>query len=132
MELYVIETLRANEITDNEIITRTKAKDINDFKRYDERFDFTVLYTLDEAGILKSALNDGYEVKFLTFTGLVNILSLMFNKRENEDYDVEDFTINRLQLSEEETATLTQILSSNWVISTDHSGVNIRSITQAL
>lgn len=132
MELYVIETLRANEITDNEIITRTKAKDINDFKRYDERFDFTVLYALAEAGKLKSALNDGYEVKFLTFTGLVNILSLMFNKRENEDYDVEDFTINRLQLSEEETATLTQILSSNWVISTDHSGVNIRSITQAL
>lgn len=130
MELYVIETLRANNIPDDEIIAQVKAKNIDSFVQYDERFDFTILYTLEEAGILETALHDGYEIKFLTFTGLVNILNLVFNKREHEDYDIANFTISRLQLSEEETITLTQMLSSNWTLSSDNSGLKIRPIVQ--
>lgn len=111
MELYLIETLRANDISNEEIIKQVQARTIENFKQYDEQFDFTGLYALDESGILNEVLENGYEIKFLTFTGLVNVLNLVFNKRENEDYKVKDFTISHLQLTEEATTTLTQMLS---------------------
>lgn len=128
MELYLIETLRANRISETEIIRQVQARNIEQFKQYDDRFDFTGLYALDEAGILKDVLENGYEIKFLTYTGLVNVLNLVFNKRENEDYQVDNFTISHLQLAEESTARLVQMLSNNWILSTDDNGITIKPL----
>lgn len=62
MDLYLIETWRSNGVFDVEIIRQVQARNI-------ERFNFTGLYGLDEAGILKEVLKNGYEIKFLNYTG---------------------------------------------------------------
>lgn len=128
MESYLIETLRANGISDEKILAKVRARKIEEFAQYDERFDFAGLFTLDEVGILENILENGYEIKFLTFTGLVNMLQLKFNKIENEHYKVENFTIVDLQLTKEEARTLEQMLSSNWSLSSENSSVTIKPI----
>lgn len=128
MQSYLIETLRANGISDEKILAKVRARKIEEFAQYDERFDFAGLFTLDEVGILENILENGYEIKFLTFTGLVNMLQLKFNKIENEHYKVENFTIVDLQLTKEEARTLEQMLSSNWSLSSENSSVTIKPI----
>lgn len=130
MELYLIEILRANGVTDELILERVKARDVTAFMSYHEQFDFKDLYALDEAGILADVLEKGYKVKFLTFTGLVNILELKFNKKEGEDYVVDQFTISKLQLSAEEIATLRVILSENWSLSVQEGRVTIEPLAK--
>lgn len=129
MEVYVIETLRANGISDETIIQKVKEKKLDEFKQYHDRFDFTLLYELEQLGILKDVLENGYEIKFLTFTGLVNVLRLKFNKEENEDYHVENFTVLNLSLSEQETDVLKQMLSNNWRLTTIDNYVMIQPIS---
>lgn len=129
MEVYVIETLRANGISDETIIQKVKEKKLDEFKHYHDRFDFTLLYELEQLGILKDVLENGYEIKFLTFTGLVNVLRLKFNKEENEDYHVENFTVLNLSLSEQETDVLKQMLSNNWRLTTIDNYVMIQPIS---
>lgn len=129
MEVYVIETLRANGISDETIIQKVKEKKLDEFKQYYNRFDFTLLYELEQLGILKDVLENGYEIKFLTFTGLVNVLRLKFNKEENEDYHVENFTVLNLSLSEQETDVLKQMLSNNWRLTTIDNYVMIQPIS---
>ncbi|HZW68270.1 MAG TPA: hypothetical protein VFF20_06665 [Pseudogracilibacillus sp.] len=130
MELYLIETLRANGVTDDLIIERVKARDVTEFAPYHEQFDFADLYALDEAGILVEVLEKGYKVKFLTYTGLVNILELKFNKKKGEDYLADQFTISGLHLSAEEIATLGHILSDNWSLTVQEDGVTIEPLAK--
>lgn len=132
MEAYLIETLRANDIKDEEILRKVKDKKVEEFKTIHEKFDFTALYALDEADILEEILRDGYEIKYLTFTGLVNLLKIKFDRHENEDYDVEDFTITNLQLDEEEAKTLSQFVSKNWQVTKLDSGIMIQPVHKLL
>lgn len=128
MEAYLIETLRANNIKDEEIMQKVKEEKVDEFHHIHEKFDYTGLYALEKQGILEEVLQNGYEIKFLTFTGLVNILRIKFRREENVDYDVKDFTISNLNLSNEETENLMQIASSNWEITQTNSGVTIKPI----
>ncbi|HLS22636.1 MAG TPA: hypothetical protein VK037_01825 [Pseudogracilibacillus sp.] len=130
MDLYVIETLRKNGLSDQTILEKVRNKEVESFKKYNDRFDFTVLYELEDAGVLADVLKKGYEVKFLTFTGLVNVLKLKFNREEGVDYEAEDFTITNLQLEEEELEVLKQIVSKNWIVSRNRSGVIIEPVEQ--
>lgn len=128
MELYVIETLRANGIADEAILEKAQAGEVEEFAHYNEKFDFTILSDLAKAGRLEKIITDGYEVTFLTFTGLVNILKLKYNKIEEKDFKVKDYTVSELQLADEELATLTQLLSPNWTLTKLTSGVTISPI----
>jgi len=130
MDLYVIETLRKNGLSDQTILEKVRNKEVESFKKYNDRFDFTVLYELEDAGVLADVLKKGYQVKFLTFTGLVNVLKLKFNREEGVDYEAEDFTITNLQLEEEELEVLKQIVSKNWIVSRNRSGVIIEPVEQ--
>lgn len=125
MELYVIETLRANHITDEKILQKVKDRQVDRFASLNEKFDFTILYALEEAGRLERILQEGYQITFLTFTGLVNVLELKFNQQKEIDYDVTDFTITGLQLKEEAEATLRQMLSPNWILEKTEAGLRI-------
>src|SRR5690625_1624789 len=130
MDLYVIETLRKNGLSNQTILEKIRNKEVESFKKYNDRFDFTVLYELEDAGVLADALKKGYEVKFLTFTGLVNVLKLKFNREEGVDYETEDFTITNLQLEKDEIEVLKQIVSKNWIVSRNRSGVIIKPVEQ--
>lgn len=125
MELYLIETVRAKGLTDEMILQKIEAEDIESFQQYDERFDFTGLLTLHESGSLERILREGYEVTFLTFTGLVNILQLKFNKIENKDYVVKDYTISQLKLTDTDRKTIEQMLSPNWSLTNNDEIVTI-------
>lgn len=128
MEAYLIETLRQNGIDDAEILQKVKGKDVESFKHLHEKFDFTGLYALDEEGILEDVLEEGYQIKYLTFTGLVNILRMKFNKHEGVDYEAKEYTIVNLNLSDEETKTLKQLVSDNWKVSKTDAGVVIQPV----
>lgn len=130
MDLYVIETLRKNGLSDQTILEKVRNKEVESFKKYNDRFDFTVLYELEDAGVLADVFKKGYQIKFLTFTGLVNVLKLKFNREEGVDYEAEDFTITNLQLEEEELEVLKQIVSKNWIVSRNRSGVIIEPVEQ--
>src|SRR5699024_10087394 len=89
MELYLIDTLRTNGVSNEENINKVNSRNVESFKPYDDQFDFTQLYSLAEEGMLEDVLKDGYQIKYVTFTGLVNVLRLKFNKHEHQDYEVD-------------------------------------------
>lgn len=130
MELYLIETLRAEGVTDEEIIRKVKNRQVESFQTYNEDFDFTGLYALDEAGKLERILHEGYEVTYLTFTGLENIIMLKFNKQRGKDYNVENYSIKDLHLPEEDAKVLEQMLSPNWTFLKQDTEITIKPIAQ--
>lgn len=126
METYLIEHLRQAGISDETIQEKVETGRAEEFKDVNESFDFTQLHKLsDKIGTL---LTEGYQIKFLTFTGLVNLLKLKFHKTENVDYDVNEFTVSKLQLTHEQVTTLQQMVSDNWRITTSEAGVTITPV----
>lgn len=126
METYLIEHLRQAGFSDESIIEKVESGRAAEFQEVHENFDFTQLHALSDK--IATLLTEGYEIKFLTFTGLVNLLQLMFHKEENVDYDVDEFIVSKLQLTEEQLKTLQQIVSANWQISTSNTGVTITPV----
>lgn len=126
MEAYLIEHLRQANIADDTIKERVKAKEAASFAYVHDTFDFTLLHEL--ADEIDAILDEGYEVRFLTFKGLYSLLELKFNKEKDVDYDVEEFTISRLQLTEAEITTLKQLVSANWEIEIKEDGVTIAPV----
>lgn len=126
MEAYLIEHLRQANIADDIIKERVKAKEAASFAYVHDTFDFTLLHEL--ADEIDAILDEGYEVRFLTFKGLYSLLELKFNKEKDVDYDVEEFTISRLQLTEAEITTLKQLVSANWEIEIKEDGVTIAPV----
>lgn len=126
MEAYLIEHLRQANIADDIIKERVKAKEAASFAYVHDTFDFTLLHEL--ADEIDAILDEGYEVRFLTFKGLYSLLELKFNKEKDVDYDVEEFTISRLQLTEVEINTLKQLVSANWEIEIKEDGVTIAPV----
>ena len=126
MEAYLIEHLRQANIADDIIKERVKAKEAASFAYVHDTFDFTLLHELVDE--IDAILDEGYEVRFLTFKGLYSLLELKFNKEKDVDYDVEEFTISRLQLTEAEINTLKQLVSANWEIEIKEDGVTIAPV----
>lgn len=130
MDVYVIESLRKKGVSEQTIIEKVRNHEVEAFHRYEEGFDYTVLYALEEEGILEKVLQEGYEVKFLTYTGLVNLLELLFDKKENIDYQTEDFTVYELKLEGEELEKLKQMVSKNWTVLEENGFVTIKPLYQ--
>lgn len=115
MEAYVLEALKAANVADEVILEKVEAQRVEDFQELVESaFDFDVLYGIQES--LPSILNEGYEVKFLTFPGLKRLLSLKLQKEEEKDYTVQQFQIEQLQLTADEKVIVQTFLSANWVL----------------
>ena len=118
MEAYVLEALKAANIADEVILEKVETKQVGDFKALVETaFDFDVLYGIEQH--LASILQDGYEVKFLTFPGLKRLLSLKLQKEEEKDYVVQEFQIEQLHLTPEEKSIVETFLSANWLLEDD-------------
>ncbi|HLR72245.1 MAG TPA: hypothetical protein VK085_12560 [Pseudogracilibacillus sp.] len=123
METYLIETLRNEGISDEDILDKVKNKEADQFEHLHKSFDFTNLYSL--ADNLETILNEGYQVKFLTYPGLVNLLRMKYGKEAGKDFEKKETSIEQLKLSEEEQEDLQQWLSSNWDIKEGTTGINI-------
>lgn len=118
MDAYMIETLRSNGLSNEEMVALLEKKNISDLKQLNTKFDFNNLINLYEQDkdTFKSVLQDGYTVKFLTMNGLKNLLQMKFDKASEKDYEISDTGIQRLEIETHQLPALQQLLSINWII----------------
>ncbi|WP_051239067.1 hypothetical protein [Jeotgalicoccus psychrophilus] len=126
MEAYAIETLRSNGIGNDKIIENIKANDLDEFKAVKENMDFDALVELSKNADFEAIVNDGYKVKFLTFNGLKNLIKMKFGKFADEDYQVDEFVISGLEISEDQQKDLENMLSANWILDSEAGGVTVK------
>lgn len=126
MEAYAIETLRSNGISNDKIIENIKANDLDEFKAVKENMDFDALVELSKNADFEAIVNDGYKVKFLTFNGLKNLIKMKFGKFADEDYQVDEFVISGLEISEDQQKDLENMLSANWILDSEAGGVTVK------
>lgn len=118
MDAYMIEVLRSNGISNEEILDRLERKDSSDWENLKPKFDFNELIKLFEQdkNSFRSVLADGYTVKFLTMNGLKNLLKMKFNKIAGQDYEISDTGIHHLAIESQNFPALQQLLSINWIM----------------
>lgn len=118
MDAYLIETIRSNGISDDELLTQLELKDLSFLEKLKSNFDFNELLKLYEQDsyTFKSILTDGYTVKFITMRGLQNLLKMKFDKINERDYQLVDNGISYLTIEKSDYPTLKQMLSKNWGI----------------
>ncbi|TQR20371.1 hypothetical protein [Psychrobacillus vulpis] len=118
MDAFLIETLRSNGISNDEILTKLEQKDLRTWENEYPNNRFSVLITLfeEDQTKFKSILMDGYSVKFITMNGLKNLLKLKFEKIDDRDYQLHENGIECLEIDEQQLSSLKQLLSINWII----------------
>ena len=118
MEAYMIETLRSNGVSDQEILTQVEKKDVSEWSAFNSKFQFKELIELNgqDPERFQSVLTDGYQVKFVTFKGLKNLLELKFGFEEDKHYQLTDKGLTRLHITDSQLAEIRQLLSRNWAI----------------
>jgi hypothetical protein len=125
MEAYMVESIRNKGISNEELFALVEQEDANRLKEIEPRFDYSELVKAarKDLAAFRSALSDGYEVKFVTFNGLKNLLRIRFGKEEDRDYSVMETGIQGLRLTPSELKQFKDMLSSNWRVTSDGSGV---------
>lgn len=126
---YMIENLRKHGVSNKELI------EINDqsIERWNDLkldFDFNVLKELAETDqdAYSTIVRDGYQVKFLTINGLINLIQLKFDKKRDADFTVHEDGISNLELDENQYSKLRQFLSQNWKVIEIDNRLAIRSV----
>ena len=127
MDAYMIETLRINNVTNEEIIQAVKENDVSKWQKLNEKFDFEQLIALAEKDFVsfEQAINEGYAVKFVTVGGLERLLRLKFGKEPEKDYQKQQTGAVGLNIDASSLEELKQMLSLNWKVEEDESGVSI-------
>lgn len=128
-EAYMIENLRKQGIS-NESLLKVDDASVERWKNLDDRFDFNVLKEMafKEQEKYKSVIKDGYQVKFLTINGLINLVELKFNKQKEVDFKVLEDGISELVLDKAMIPLLKEFLSVNWKVIETGDYLAVRSI----
>src|SRR5690625_4713180 len=114
MEAYLIEILRSNDVSKNDILQAVENKKVTKFQTYHKDFDFTLLYELQKN--LKDILIKGYQVKFLTLSGLKNLLRMKYDIEEGNDYDTKVTRIEKHILTKKEYKDIKKRISTKLII----------------
>ena len=116
MDAYLIETIRSNGISNDELIQKTLNKDQNAWKEILPKLNFERLVEIaEDEEIFKSIIEDGYKIKFVTMNGLKNLLKLKFQIDESKYHQIENGLLD-LDINEDQLAGIKQFLSDNWQI----------------
>lgn len=116
MDAYLIETVRSNGISNDELIQKTLNKDQNAWKEILPKLNFERLVEIaEDEEIFKSIIEDGYKIKFVTMNGLKNLLKLKFQIDESKYHQIENGLLD-LDINEDQLAGIKQFLSDNWQI----------------
>lgn len=116
MDAYLIETVRSNGISNEEIIEKTLNNDLNDLKEKFPKLNLERLVELaEDEEAFKSIIEDSYKVKFVTMNGLKNILKLKFLIDESRYHQIENGILD-LEINEDQLTGIKQFLSGNWQI----------------
>ena len=115
---YMIETIRSNGVSDQEMLTQIKTGDVSPWREFNSNFDFNELVTLAEKdpSQFASIILDGYGAKFLTLPGLKNLLRLKFDIIESRDYQLTEKGITDLKVENQQLAKIKLFISKNWTI----------------
>jgi len=118
MDAYLIETLRSNGMSNEEIVSEVAAGNVESLQKFHDRFDFNELFTLANKDLekFKRILDRGYQIKFVTFNGLKNLLQIRFGKEQERDYVLQEKGIKKLVLDQEQLKSVKQMLSKNWIL----------------
>ena len=118
MDAYLIETLRSNGVSNEEILAGIEASNVEVWQELHKHFDFQELvkFANEDMERFQAILSQGYRVKFVTFNGLKNLLRLRFGKEQDKDYELKEKGISNLVLDQEQLMRVKQMLSENWVI----------------
>lgn len=127
---YMIENLRKHGVSNDELI-KIDNQAIERWKDLDIDFDFNVLKDLaeEDRDVYSSIILEGYQVKFLTLNGLINLVQLKFDKERDIDFTVHDDGISNLSLDESLYPEMNQFLSQNWKVIEANNRLAIRSVT---
>ncbi|MCM3179062.1 hypothetical protein ABFV99_07540 [Cytobacillus horneckiae] len=130
MEAYMIETLRNNGLSNQEILTKAKAGETESWSKINEHFDFQQLAVLanEDEQRFQSILQKGYQIKFLTYPGLQRILSMKFKLEKERDYTLTDNGLSGLKLNNAQLHEVEKILSPNWKVQKDSDGTKIEIV----
>ncbi|KGR80067.1 hypothetical protein [Ureibacillus manganicus] len=116
MDAYLIETVRSNGISNDELIQKTLNKDQNAWKEILPKLNFERLVEIaEDEELFKSIIEDGYKIKFVTMNGLKNLLKLKFQIDESKYHQIENGLLD-LDINEDQLAGIKQFLSDNWQI----------------
>ncbi len=93
-------------------------------------FDFNVLKALAEENrdAYASIILEGYQVKFLTLNGLINLVQFKFDKERDVDFTVHEDGISNLRLDKSRYPEMKQFLSQNWKVIEADNLIAIRSV----
>ncbi|MCW1928054.1 hypothetical protein [Bhargavaea beijingensis] len=125
MEAYMVESLRGKGVPNDELFSLVEQGNVDRLKELEPRFDYNELVKAarEELDSFRSALFEGYKVKFVTLNGLKNLLRMRLGKEEGRDYSLTDGEIQGLRLSPHELEQFSSMLSSNWRMTSDEVGV---------
>lgn len=116
MDAIMIETVRSNGISNEELIGKALNKEVDDLESLSTDFDFERLVELAEnEEIFKSIIHDGYQVSFVTRNGLKNLLKLKFQITEGDYEQIENGYLN-LEIHEDTLDSIRELISANWKI----------------
>lgn len=126
---YMIENLKKQGVSNDELI-KIDDQAINGWNDLDIDFDFNVLKALAEADqdAYVSIILEGYQVKFLTLNGLINLVQLKFDKERDADFTVHEDGISNLSLDKSRQPEMEQILSQNWKVIEADNRIAIRAV----
>lgn len=118
MDAFLIETLRSNRVSNDDILTKLEQNDLRTWENEYPNNRFSALITLfkEDKTKFKSILLDGYSVKFITMNGLKNLLKLKYDKIAERDYQLHENGMDFLDVDEQQLSSLKQLLSINWII----------------
>ncbi len=128
-EAYMIENLRKQGVSNEELI-QIDIQAIERWNDLDIDFDFNVLKNFAEANrdAYSSIILEGYQVKFLTLNGLINLVQLKFDKERDVDFTVHEDGISNLRLDKSRYSEMKQFLSQNWKVIEADNLIAIRSV----
>lgn len=122
-DAYIIETLRSNKISNQEIIEKVESNNTMTWQEVNIYIDGERLVQLAKEVSLRSVIEDGYKVKFVTLKGLMNLLKLKFDKVEEMDYELTTYGIAKLCVDDNELIAIQNMLSRNWIVESEEGTV---------
>lgn len=120
MVAYLIESPLAKGMerqTLLEYVQQEKAAELNDFVRRFEYNDLIEAYKENPENIT-SAIQSGYQVKFVTLGGVKNLLGMKFALEEEKDFEATKDSVLNIPLTKNQFAIVREMLSSNWELQT--------------
>lgn len=122
-DAYIIETLRSNKVSNQEIIEKVESNNTMTWQEVNIYIDGERLVQLAKEVSLRSVIEDGYKVKFVTLKGLMNLLKLKFDKVEEMDYELTTYGIAKLCVDDNELIAIQNMLSRNWIVESEEGTV---------